>query len=181
MKVHNILTRSVVVGGLAAVIGGCSAELGSLGNIDSDKLENEISADITQALPGVAVEVQCPSDVPLIAENNFTCDATVAGQTLTFNMTQTDDDGNIDSQPQQSILVMDKISDQVTPQLTQQVGGEWQVNCNPPGAQDGVLIAPPGATFECSFSGTGEDGRQIVDQPMQITVDDTAGNVSWRA
>ena len=177
---HRLIPMAVVLG-VSALIAGCSVQIGGSGGLNTNKLEDELSADIEAALPGVSVSVQCPNDIPMAAETSFTCDATVAGQSLTFEITQTDNEGNVDSQPEQAVLVMSKIDEQVAPQLSKQLGGEWQVTCNPPGSQDGVLVAPVGATFECSFSGVGSNGTEIVDQPMEITVDDLAGNVSWRA
>lgn len=175
------VAKVAVVAGLSVLVAGCSVQIGGSGDLNTGKLSDEISADIEEALPGVQVDVQCPGDIPLAAGTSFVCDATVAGQTLTFSITQTDDEGNVDSDPEQAVLVLSKINDQVAPQLSEQLGGQWQVNCDPPGAQEGVYVVPPGATFECTFSGTGQNGTEVVDQPMEITVEDTAGNVSWRA
>jgi len=180
-KLHRPLVSTAAAMAVSTLAVGCSVQIGGSGDLNTSKLENELTADIEEALPGIPVSVQCPSDIPMAAETSFTCDATVAGQSLTFDITQTDDDGNVDSEPEQAVLLMSKIDEQVAPQLSEQLGGQWQVNCNPPGSQDGVLVAPPGATFECSFSGVGSNGTELVDQPMEITVDDLAGNVSWRA
>ena len=175
----HLLTATALA--VSVLVVGCSVEIGGSGDLDTSKLQNELTADIKEALPGIPVSVQCPSDIPMAAETSFTCDATVAGQSLTFDITQTDNEGNVDSEPEQAVLLMSKIDEQVAPQLSEQLGGQWQVTCNPPDSQDGVLVAPLGATFECSFSGVGSNGTELVDQPMEITVEDLAGNVSWRA
>ncbi len=72
----------------AVVISGC-------GNLDTDKLESKIKEDAKK--DGVTLtSVDCPSDIEAKKGKDFTCTAKVStGQTLTLNIQQTDDEGNV--------------------------------------------------------------------------------------
>lgn len=64
--------------------------------LDSVKLEQTIAADITAQVGGEWT-VTCEADVPLAQGTTSTCEATSTdGQSATINVTQTDDQGNVE-------------------------------------------------------------------------------------
>jgi hypothetical protein len=81
---------------LVAVVffGACSFSFGSK-NLNTDKLETEVENGIQDQV-GVAVTVDCPTDVKIEKGNEFTCTATDdQGSSRTVNVVQEDDEGNI--------------------------------------------------------------------------------------
>ena len=64
--------------------------------LDSAKAEASIAADIAAQVGGEWT-VECPDDIPLEAGLTANCEATSTdGQAVMINITQTDDQGNID-------------------------------------------------------------------------------------
>ena len=83
--------KMLVVAALV-VLSGCTFTR----NLDTAELEAEIERGIAAQTGAQGVTVDCPEDVPLEAGNTFTCDAADAtGQTVTVNVTQEDDEGNV--------------------------------------------------------------------------------------
>ena len=63
--------------------------------LDVDKLETGVASDIAAQVGGDWT-VTCPDDIPMQKDLTTTCDATSAdGQSTTINVTQTDDQGNV--------------------------------------------------------------------------------------
>jgi hypothetical protein len=75
----------------AALLLACNTTL----TLNDDNLETEIINWIAQQGGGAAT-VTCPDDRPLLAGDTFPCQATVAdGSTVTLQVTQTDNTGNV--------------------------------------------------------------------------------------
>lgn len=74
---------------------GCSFSTGG-DSLDTDKLEREVVKGI-KAQSNIDATVTCPDDVKIEAGDVFTCEARAAdGTTATVNVTQKDDEGNVD-------------------------------------------------------------------------------------
>jgi len=77
-----------------ALVVGCNSAL----TLDNDKLQQSIESDL-QSQAGVNATVTCPDDRPIKAGDTFPCQAlTEDGTTLTIQVTQTDDSGNVNWQ-----------------------------------------------------------------------------------
>jgi hypothetical protein len=84
--------RVVVLLASLALVGGCSRTK----TLDANDLEETLRAKIEQQLGAHGVTVDCPDDEPAKAGATFQCTATsAAGKTLTIEVTQTDDQGNV--------------------------------------------------------------------------------------
>ena len=85
--------RSVVVLlASLALVGGCTRTK----TLDANSLEETLRAKIEQQLGTQGITVDCPDDEPVKAGASFQCAATsAAGTTLTIEVTQTDDKGNV--------------------------------------------------------------------------------------
>ncbi len=64
--------------------------------LDDDRLEEVISTQFEQQTGVGLTSISCPDDTPIEQGNTFQCTATAAdGQTLTMQVTQTDDAGRV--------------------------------------------------------------------------------------
>jgi hypothetical protein len=80
--------RAAILLALAAV--ACSKTL------DSGGLETELGTQLNTRLETTGITVDCPDDLKAETGNEFVCTGTVStGETLTINVTQTDDEGNV--------------------------------------------------------------------------------------
>ncbi|MEP7059391.1 MAG: DUF4333 domain-containing protein [Actinomycetota bacterium] len=62
--------------------------------IDSTSLESSIKTQLaTKGIPGATVS--CPDDIKAEKGGTFTCKASAQGQTVTLQITQTDDAGHV--------------------------------------------------------------------------------------
>ena len=85
--------RSVVVLlASLALVGGCTRTK----TLDANGLEETLRAKVERQLGTQGITVDCPDDEPAQAGATFECTATsAAGKTLTIEITQTDDHGNV--------------------------------------------------------------------------------------
>ena len=94
-------------------------------------------------------------------------------------MTQKDDQGNVSFESESAILFMNQAQEKITTELTKQVPGTWTTTCNPQGSNDGIYVAKPQTTFDCSVSGTTAAGEQQ-NGTVEVTVTDNKGNITWK-
>ena len=89
-RVHK---RSVVVLlASLALVGGCTRTK----TLDANGLEEKLRTQVEQKVGAQGITVDCPDDEPAQAGATFQCTATsAAGKTLTIEVTQTDDQGNV--------------------------------------------------------------------------------------
>ena len=89
-RVHR--RKVVVLLASLALVGGCSRTK----TLDAPSLEEMLRTEIEQQLGASGFTVDCPDDEPAAAGATFQCSATSAdGKTLTIEVTQTDDKGNV--------------------------------------------------------------------------------------
>ena len=93
-----MLTRSVRPAASAAMAAALFIACNSSLTLDNDKLQ-QVIANGLQEQAQVTATVSCPDDRPIKAGDVFQCQAlTEDGTTLTIQVTQTDDSGNVNWQ-----------------------------------------------------------------------------------
>ena len=93
-----MLTRSVRPAASAAMAVALFVACNSSLTLDNDKLQ-QVIANGLQEQAQVTATVSCPDDRPIKAGDVFQCQAlTEDGTTLTIQVTQTDDSGNVNWQ-----------------------------------------------------------------------------------
>lgn len=80
-----------------ASLSGCSASVSTgSSNLDINKLETMVASEMeTQLNLSATPTVTCPDPVPIEQGNVFTCTAELNGDTIDVEVTQTDDQGNV--------------------------------------------------------------------------------------
>jgi hypothetical protein len=87
----NRITGLLAAMGAAALLAACNTTL----LLNDDNLEIEIASWISDQGGGIAT-VTCPDDRPLRQGDTFQCEAALEdGSTVTLQVTQTDDTGNV--------------------------------------------------------------------------------------
>lgn len=157
------------------LLAGCSSTL------DTDKLQQTIQADLSKGIPaGTQVSVTCES-ADIKSGSQSTCTANLGSQTLTYDVTQNDDQGNVTYKRTSAIIDLDKAQTTISGQLAEQLGGDWTVTCKPDAAgSDRVYVVAVDETFTCAAEGTNGDG-EAQSGNLNVTVKDLEGNVDWEA
>lgn len=159
-----LLTTLVGVGGVLGV--ACSNE------IDDSKLEDSIMEQAEEAFEGYDIgEVDCPEDVKLEEGDQFDCDLEIEDATVTIEVTQEDDDGNVTIEQAEAVLDVERIVDVVTAGIAEQTGVEVTVDCG----DDALLALEPGEDFECQADAV--DGSEST--TVNVHVVDVDGNIEW--
>lgn len=160
---------------LVALLSACSTSP----SYDAGALTTQISDKLTSVVPGSTVKVNCPTDVTPSPGTTFDCEATVNGQSVTMVVTPKDDQGNVSFANKQALILLDKAQTSIAAEVTKQVPGKWAIACDPTGASGGLYVADPGATFDCTITGTTAQG-QAQKGTLVVTVKDSDGNVEWK-
>lgn len=164
----------LTIGVLALLVGCGSVSVG--GGVDAQKVQNAITAKINDQVPaGTAVEVTCPSGIAPAVGGTFDCTATIAGQPLAFRVTQTDANGNITFVQDSAIIQTTVAQTALAPQLDEQLGGTWTLDCAAAGTA--VIIRKPAGTFTCSATGVASADQQT--GIVTLTVTDVEGNTTF--
>ena len=142
-----------IVGIIAAVV----VLLGGLGAaalfvfgprmVEPESVQQEI-VRITQTAVGVApADVRCPDEIRAEAGGTFACTATVDGQPVTYNVRQTDDQGNLTITYDRLLKVAE-----VEGVIADQVGTDVEVavNVDCPPADRTVVVNAPGTPIACT-------------------------------
>ena len=92
----SIRTRKPLLVAACGLFAFATAACDTTLTLNDDQLEQTITQQF-QAQTNVALTaIDCPSDRPLQTGDTFTCSATTElGESLTINVTQTDDQGNV--------------------------------------------------------------------------------------
>ena len=125
-----------------------------------------VERSVHEAYPDLTFgNIACPDGIRRAHGTKFTCTVQLPGTFLVVNAVQTDGSGNVSLSTEQAVIP--------TQLLKQFVG----VNSSLPATVDcgpaPWLVARPGATISCGV--TLADGTA---RTAQLTVDDTAGNVT---
>ena len=141
--------------------------------LDSAKAERLI-AQATEEQAGVApTDVTCPSEIVAEAGATFVCTATLDGQPMSFTVTQTDDDGNVDVNSVNSYVDVATVEASLTQQLGEASGVEVVSTCDADGHS--VLVDGIGKPISCTVTNA-QDASDSVE--VAATVDES-GAVSY--
>jgi hypothetical protein len=169
----------VIIGAVAAavvVLGGLvvgALLLFGTKTLDTAEAERQI-AQLTQEQAGVApTDVSCPADIEAEAGATFACSASLEDQPITFTVTQTDDDGNVEIDGENTFVDIATVEASLTEQLGEVAGVEVVSTCDADGHS--VLVDGVGTPIPCTVTNA-EDATDSVD--VTATVDES-GEVSY--
>ena len=141
--------------------------------LDTAEAERQI-AQLTEDQAGVApADVSCPADIGAEAGATFTCSASLENQPISFTVTQTDDDGNVQITSDNSFVDVATVEASLTQQLGEVAGVEVISTCDTGGHS--VLVDGVGTPISCTVTNA-EDASDSVD--VSATVDES-GTVSY--
>jgi hypothetical protein len=167
--VAAVVAGVLVLGGL--VVGAIL--LFGTKTLDTAEAERQI-AQLTEDQAGVApTDVSCPADIGAEAGATFTCSASLEDQPISFTVTQTDDDGNIQITSDNSFVDLATVEASLTQQLGEVAGVEVISTCDTGGHS--VLVDGIGTPISCTVTNA-EDDSDSVD--VTATVDES-GTVSY--
>jgi len=141
--------------------------------LDTAEAERQIAA-IAEEQAGVTVtDVTCPEDVELAAGTVTTCTASLEGQEVTFTVEQTDDEGNVTIDSDQTYVHVADVEALLAEQVSASAGVEVVTSCD--GGDHTVLVAEDGLTLECQVAAADDPSDSAV---VTATLD-AEGNVSF--
>ena len=170
-------------GGLiAGLVGGGAVVLGGLGvaaflllgpkSLVTDEVEAEIGRITQEQVAVTATGVICPDHIPVAVGSAVTCTGTVEGQTVTYTVTQDDDQGNL-TITHDRLLPVARVEGAVSEQLTAEVGEDVVAVCSAEGQT--VLVNAPGTAIPCTAVNSSDTSLTA---DITVTVDE-AGSVAY--
>lgn len=110
MKLIRIGAAAVVIG---ALLGGCTISGWTTKQIDEEKAQELIDQSLEEELSGIEVSsVKCPEREAKKGDV-FTCTATIDGQSLEVEVTQTNDEGSVEMERTQAVLNIAKAEEEI--------------------------------------------------------------------
>jgi hypothetical protein len=158
-----VLAGVLLLGGLAVA----AVLLFGTKTLNSSEAERLIS-QATEDQSGVV-----PTDVEAEAGATFTCSALLEGQPISFTVTQTDDDGNVDVTSDDTFVDVATVEASLTQQLGDAAGVDVLSICHVNGHS--VLVDGVGTPIPCTVTNA-EDASDSVE--VTATVDED-GTVSY--
>ena len=169
------LILGAVVAGVLVLGGLAVAAVLLLGTkiIDSGKAE-QLIAQATLEQAGVApTDVSCPSDIEAETGATFMCSAYLEGQPISFSVTQTDDEGNVDVESVNGFVDVATVEASLTEQLGAAAGVEVFSICHVDGHT--VLVDGVGTPIPCTVTNAADPTDSV---EVTATVDED-GEVSY--
>jgi hypothetical protein len=164
-----IVAAVLVLGGLAV---GALLIFGSK-TLDTAEAERQI-AQLTEDQAGVApTDVSCPADIEAQAGATFACSASLEDQPISFTVTQTDDDGNVEISSDNSFVDIATVEAALAEQVGETAGVEVISTCDAAGHS--VLVDGVGTPIPCTVTNA-EDASDSIE--VAATVDES-GAVSY--
>jgi hypothetical protein len=167
--VGAVVAAVLVLGGL--VVG--AVLLFGTKTLDTAEAERQI-ARITEEQAGVApTDVSCPSDIEAESGATFACSASLDDQPITFTVTQTDDEGNVRIDSDNSFVDVATVEASLNQQWGEVAGVEVVSTCDTGG--HAVLVDGIGTPISCTVTNA-VDATDFVE--VTATVDES-GTVSY--
>ena len=141
--------------------------------IDTVKAEAEIER-LTEEEAGIApTGVRCPDDVAIESGATFTCTANLDGQSISYTVRQTDDEGNVRIDSTSSFVLVGAVEESLRQQVGEDVGVEVLVTCDTDGRQ--VLVDGAGIPIPCTVT----NATDPTDSAEVTAIVDDEGTVAW--
>jgi hypothetical protein len=167
--VAAVVAAVLVLGGLAV---GALLLFGTK-TLDTAEAERQI-AQLTEDEAGVApTDVSCPADVEAETGATFACSASLEDQPISFTVTQTDDDGNVRIDGDNTFVDVATVEASLDAQLGEVAGVPVVSTCDAGGHS--VLVDGIGQPIPCTVANA-EDASDSID--VVATVDES-GAVSY--
>jgi hypothetical protein len=167
--VGAVVAAVLVLGGLAV---GALLLFGAK-TLDTAEAERQI-AQLTEDEAGVApTDVSCPADIEAERGATFACSASLEDQPISFTVTQTDDDGNVEIDGDNTFVYVGTVEESLNQQLGEATGVEVVSTCEAGGHS--VLVDGIGQPIPCVVTNAGDASDSI---EVTATVDES-GAVSY--
>jgi uncharacterized protein DUF4333 len=167
--VAAVVAAVLVLGGLAV---GALLLFGTK-TLDTAQAERQI-AQVTEDQAGVApTDVSCPADVEARAGAAFTCTASLDDQPISFTVTQTDGDGHIRMDGDNTFVDVATVEDSLDEQFSASTGVEVVSTCDTGG--HAVLVDGVGTPIPCTVTNAAAPSDSV---GVTATVDEH-GTVSY--
>jgi hypothetical protein len=166
---------AAVVGGVVVLVGLAIGALLLLGTTTLDLAEAERQiAQLTEEQSGVApTDVSCPADVEARSGATFSCSASVEDQPITFTVTQTDDEGNVRIDGDNTFVDVATVEASLDEQLGEVAEVAVVSTCETDGHT--VLVDGVGTPIPCTVVNAGDTSDSV---EVTATVDEN-GDVSY--
>jgi hypothetical protein len=167
--VGGIVAAVVVLGGLVV---GALVWFGSstLDTAEAERQIGQLTADQTGVAP---TDVSCPADVEARSGATFTCTASLEHQPISFTVTQTDDEGNVQIDSDNTFVDVDVVEASLDGQVGELAGVTVISTCDTDGHS--VLVDAVGTPIPC-FVDNAADATDTIE--VVATVDES-GAVSY--
>ena len=167
--VGAVVAAVLVLGGLAV---GAVLLFGAR-TLDTAEVERQI-VQLTEDRTGVApTDASCPADIEAERGATFACSASVQGQPISFTVTQTDDDGNVEVAGDNTFVDVATVEASLTQQLGEAAGVEVVTTCDAGGHS--VLVDGVGRPIPCLVANAVDAADSV---EVTATVDES-GVVSY--
>ncbi len=139
--------------------------------VSTSRLEHTVEQEFVKQI-GIAVRaVTCPEAVEIVAGRTFDCEiVSEDGKVITLQVTQKDSQGNVTWTPPQNLIPLKAIETSIQRSF-QQLDSEVVADCG-----GKYRIGFQGDQFTCEARDSQDKIRTI-----EVTVNDNAGNVDWKA
>jgi hypothetical protein len=167
--VGGILAAVLVLGGLVV---GALVWFGGT-TLDTAEAERQIG-QLTQDQTGVApTDVSCPADIAAEAGATFACTASLEDQPISFTVTQTDDEGNVQIDSDNTFVDVAVVEASLDEQLGELTGVEVISTCDTGGHT--VLVDAVGTPISCVV----DNAADATDSAEVVATVDESGAVSY--
>lgn len=118
MIIGGVVAGFLLLGGLA-VAAVLLFGTKTLNSAEAERLISQATEEQSGVLP---TDVSCPTGIEAEAGATFTCSASLEGQPISFTVTQTDDDGNVDVSSDDTFVDVAMVEASLTQQLGNAAG-----------------------------------------------------------
>ena len=159
-----LIAAAAVVPGLLA---GCG--VGPRHTLDAASVEGQIASRLSSQYGAPNPSVLCPKAVPVAVGQEFTCDATIEGQSLTVDGTVTNGSGRFSVSLAATIIEVPHAVAVLQRDIAAQTHVATTVDCG----RRTVLVVEAGSHFSCTATQAG------VDRAVTVTVVNQQGDVRY--
>ena len=175
LVVGSVIAGLLLLGGL--IVGGVL--LFGTKTLDSAEAQRQITA-LTEEQTGVApTDVSCPADIEAEAGATFSCTGSLEGQPISFTVTQTDDDGNVEFNGDNTFVAVSAVQDDISAQVEQSSDEPVEVvtACETEGRT--VLVDPADTQLICIVANANDPSLTAtvtvsVAEDGSVTIDEVA-------